>query len=184
MQPIQNIRSKRNFRHRFATGVDFLSIRPLKLFRSRDYLAFVCGVYLLGSLIGVPMILLSLVHSGYGDTLIWSLIACTVFVIVFRTNGTVSLLRVGIVVMLVGIVVSLYTRHPMFNNIFLSSVMALLVLLVCGISATTISRARRGRMNGSGLAVLGIAIALFMWFVFGQLNGLVAFALSLLQGSP
>ena len=144
-----------------------------------DYLAFVCGVYVIGCLIVVPLVLLSLTPLEYPDTLLWSVFACTILVAVIRTNGTVSLLRVSIAVLLSGIIIALYSHHPMYSNFLLSTVLSMLLLLVCGKVATTISRAQRGRMNGFGLAVLGFGAALFMWFVLGQLGGAIPSVLSL-----
>jgi len=156
-----------------------LILRPVKLFRSIDYLAFVCGVYLLGCLVGVPVILRYLIPLEYVDTFIWSLLACTIVVGVVRTNGTVSLLRVGIAVILSGAAFALFAHHPMIRDFLLCGVLSVLVLLQCGKFTTTLARAYRGRMNGFGLAILGCGLALFMWFVFGQLNGIFAYVVSL-----
>ena len=180
MQSKQNIRSKLNILFASASSVRHRRVQPWKLYRSVDYLAFVCGVFLLGGLICVPLILSFLTPLHYVDTLGWSLVTCAVFVAVFRSNGTISLLRVTLAVLLSGIMLALFTHHLLFYNFLLCWLISMLLLTECGKFATTIARAKRGKLNASGFAVLGLGVALFMWFVFGQLSGTLVLLISVI----
>ncbi len=173
MQPVQNIRSKLNMLFAAFSAADFRHLRTAKLYRSKDYLAFICGVFFLGGFICVPLILSSLISLFYIETLGWSILYCAAFLAVFRSNGTISLFRVTFALLFLGITFALLVHHPMFQRFLLAWLLGTLLLTECGKFATTIARLKRGKINASGFAVLGLGVALFMWFVLGQFSGTV-----------
>jgi hypothetical protein len=179
MQLVRNAKSKLHTLFSSASPVGKQRVQPLKLYRSKDYPAFVCGVMFLGGFICVPLLLSFLIQLFYFDTLGWSILAGAVFVAVFRSNGTISLLRVTIALLLLGITLALLVHHPMYHHFLFSGLLSTLLLAGCGKFATILARAKRGKMNGSGFAVLGLGFAIFMWFVFGQLSGTPASLLSI-----
>ncbi len=65
------------------------------MFSEASYVPFMVGAFTLGGFVALPLIYGGMIGLDYGSSLPWSLGSCSVFLIGFRRNGTISWWRAG-----------------------------------------------------------------------------------------
>lgn len=115
------------------------------IFREGNYASFMLGVFVLGGLLAVPLLWSFLLGLKYVDMflkpyIVFSLMLCVCVFIVFRKNGTTSLLRT-IVAIVIGVIVSSGVAAGSEKVAFVSgTILGFLTLILCGRISIWISK--------------------------------------------
>jgi len=102
------------------------------MFSTADYIPFMTGVFLIGGLIAMPLTYGAALGLGYVDSLPWALASCTVFLVGFRRNGTISWGRAApaIVAMMIG--ANIYNQDTGKPAFAAGGFLGFLLVMVCG----------------------------------------------------
>jgi len=110
------------------------------MFKETDYVPFMLGVFLIGGLIGVPLLIYSTGTGGYFESLPWALGSCVVFLIAFRRNGTISWGRLILAFIALIIGAHIYTEGTGKPGFIALGFKGVLVVFVCGYVGLGIGR--------------------------------------------
>jgi hypothetical protein len=112
----------------------------LGMFMETDYIPFMLGVFVIGGLIGMPLMYGLSTGLEYLESLPWALASCIVFLIAFRRNGDISWGRAipAIAALMIGAMVyNERTGKPAFA---VGGFLGFLLVMVCGYIGIGIGR--------------------------------------------
>jgi len=110
------------------------------MFMETDYIPFMLGIFIIGGLIGMPLLYGLSTGLEYLQSLPWALASCVVFLIAFRRNGNISWGRAvpAIAALMIGAMVyNERTGKPAFA---VGGFLGFILVMVCGYIGIGIGR--------------------------------------------
>jgi len=110
------------------------------MFKERDYVPFMLGVFIIGGFIIIPLTYGADTGLGYLESLPWALASSAVFFISFRRNGTISWVRAIPAIGAIVIVASIYNQSTGKPAFAAGGIMGFLLIMACGYIGMGIGR--------------------------------------------
>jgi len=110
------------------------------LFKRRDYIPFMIGVFVIGGLVGLPLTYGLALGLGYLAALPWALGSCAVILVAFRQNGTIAWWRAVPAMAGMVVVASAYQARTQEPAFVAGGFAGFIGLAVCGYLGVGIGR--------------------------------------------
>ncbi len=114
------------------------------MFRKNDHIPFLCGIFILGGLVVVPIVWGMMLKASYMQALFPSLVSCGIFAFAHDQRGNFSILRL-LGAMVVGFLIMTRMGDLIGGSFFLAGgLLGYILLSLCGWAGIGIGRSLRG----------------------------------------